>query len=110
MEISIHVPDTISQQMTQADIEQAFKLSFIVKQYRQGKVTLKQAHTWLDISEQAFLLACHERGVSRQTYIDTDDLLDEFARIGQQYHKKKIPINFQNIIEFSLTFLFHFFK
>lgn len=89
MQISLQVPQYISQSMTQADIEHQFKLSFVIDQYRQGNLTLKQASQWVALGEIAFLEQCQKRGVSRQTYADNDELSQEFAKINRLLAKQQ---------------------
>lgn len=83
MQISLQVPHYISQSMTQADIEHQFKLNFVIDQYRQGNLTLKQARQWVTMGEIEFLEQCQKRGVARQTYADNDELTQEFAKISR---------------------------
>lgn len=89
MQISLQVPQYISQSMTQADIEHQFKLNFVIDQYRQGNLTLKQASQWVALGEIEFLEQCQKRGVSRQTYADNEELTQEFNKISRLLAKKQ---------------------
>lgn len=88
MDIYISIPNNFGQTMSQNDIERSLKLNFIIDQYRQGNISLKESYRYLDMSETEFLHACHERGVPRQTYIDEQELMLEFGRVSQQYAQK----------------------
>lgn len=89
MQISLQVPQHISQSMTEADIEHQFKLNFVIDQYRQGNLTLKQAYQWVGLGEVEFLAQCQKRGVYRQTYVDNDELTQEFNKISRLLAKNK---------------------
>lgn len=83
MEIYITIPNDFAQSMSYADIEKSLKLNFIIDQYRQGNVGLKDAYRFLGMNELDFLTACNERGVARQTYVDEQELALEFDNILQ---------------------------
>lgn len=90
MEIYLSIPNNFGQTMSQDDIERLLKLNFIIDQYRQGNISLKESYRYLDMNEVEFLNACHERGVSRQTYVDEQELALEFGKVSQQYTQKLI--------------------
>lgn len=92
MDIYISIPNDFAQAMSQQDIEQALKLNFIIDQYRQGNVGLKDAYRFLNMNELDFLTACNERGVSRQTYVDEQELELEFNQVLQHYQEKTVRL------------------
>lgn len=92
MDIYISIPNDFAKAMNEQDIEQALKLNFIIDQYRQGNVGLKDAYRFLNMNELDFLTACNERGVSRQTYVDEQELALEFYQLSRNYTPKSISL------------------
>lgn len=92
MDIYISIPNDFAKAMNEQDIEQALKLNFIIDQYRQGNVGLKDAYRFLNMNELDFLTACNERGVSRQTYVDEQELALEFYQLSKHYTPKSINL------------------
>lgn len=92
MDIYISIPNDFAKAMNEQDIEQALKLNFIIDQYRQGNVGLKDAYHFLDMNELDFLTACNERGVARQTYVDEQELALEFYQLSKNYTPKSVSL------------------
>jgi predicted HTH domain antitoxin len=85
MNITISIPDEIAKDYLGENLEQQMTLSFVIDQYRQGHLTLRQARDWAQLGETEFLTQCQLRGVSRQTYASEADLLDELTRLQNNF-------------------------